>query len=167
MPSDIVIAEGFRPGALGAVVALHGSYYARAWDFDRRFEAYVARAFADFLDRYDPERDRIFLALDGGRIAGALVIDGGADRERNAARLRFFILDDSCRGGGVGAKLMGAAMDFLKERGFGRCSLMTFAGLDAARALYERSGFRLMEERPFDGWGPPITEQRFEWVRPG
>ena len=40
--------------------------------------------------------------------------------------------------------------------------LWTFAGLDAARRLYERAGFRLAEERRGTQWGIEVTEQRFE-----
>jgi hypothetical protein len=34
--------------------------------------------------------------------------------------------------------------------------------LDAARALYERHGFELTEERPDRTWGVEMTEQRFD-----
>ncbi len=30
---------GYRPGAIGRVVALHGTYYAAHWGFDIRFES--------------------------------------------------------------------------------------------------------------------------------
>ena len=40
--------------------------------------------------------------------------------------------------------------------------LTTFAGLDAARALYERHGFRLVSESDIDQWSGGVREQRFE-----
>jgi RimJ/RimL family protein N-acetyltransferase len=42
--------------------------------------------------------------------------------------------------------------------------LTTFAGLDAARALYERLGFRLVAEADGETWGTKVREQRFEWA---
>ena len=40
--------------------------------------------------------------------------------------------------------------------------LTSFRGLDPARALYERHGFRLVEEREAGSWGTSVLEQRFE-----
>ena len=39
----------------------------------------------------------------------------------------------------------------------------TFAGLDAARHLYEKFGFTLTTEREDSQWGEPVLEQKFEW----
>jgi hypothetical protein len=39
--------------------------------------------------------------------------------------------------------------------------LWTFQGLDAARRLYEKHGFRLAEEREGSQWGERVLEQRF------
>ena len=38
----------------------------------------------------------------------------------------------------------------------------TFAGLDAARHLYERAGFVLCQESEGDHWGRTVMEQTFE-----
>ncbi len=43
-----------------------------------------------------------------------------------------------------------------------RTVLWTFKGLDAARQLYERNGFRLGEEYTGAQWGVNLMEQRFE-----
>ncbi len=59
---------------------------------------------------------------------------------------------------------MSAAMDFCRSR-FGTVHLHTFAGLDAARHLYERHGFQLINEQPTTEWGPPVLDQHFEWNR--
>jgi hypothetical protein len=45
---------------------------------------------------------------------------------------------------------------------FARTGLWTFKGLDAARHLYERKGFRLVQEYEGAQWGVVLTEQRFE-----
>jgi transcriptional regulator with PAS, ATPase and Fis domain len=50
------------------------------------------------------------------------------------------------QGRGLGADLLGRAVSFCDERGYERIWLTTFAGLDAARALYERHGFVLTGE---------------------
>ena len=164
-PADIVIAEGFRPGALGAVVTLHAIYYARAWSFGPFFEAKVARELAEFIGRYDRAHDRFLLALDGECILGSLVVDGGEPTATPlGAHLRWFIVDEASQGRGAGTLLMDAAMPFVAAH-FPRCYLTTFAGLDAARRLYERAGFRLVAESEAESWGRRVAEQRFEWTR--
>jgi GNAT superfamily N-acetyltransferase len=163
---DIIVAEGWRPGALGAIVSLLAAYHCPRYGFGPVFETKVAREFAEFLERYDADRDRLFLALQGERVVGGMVIDGGdATAATQDARLRWFVLAEECQGRGVGGRMMDAAMRFLAERRSERCYLTTIAGLDAARALYERRGFRLVEESEAASWGAPVTEQRFEWAR--
>jgi GNAT superfamily N-acetyltransferase len=160
---DIVVAEGWRPGALGTIVALLATYHCPRYGFGPAFETKVAREFAEFLDRYDADHDRLFLALRDERVVGGMAIDGGDENAATqGARVRWFILADECQGRGVGSRMMDEAMRFLDQR-FARCYLTTIAGLDAARTLYERRGFRLVEESEATNWGAAVTEQRFEW----
>lgn len=164
MPSDapqVTICAGYRPGAIGEITAMHGRYYAEAWGLDRRFEIEVAQELAEFVARLRDDRDGLWLALDGARTVGAIVIDGG-DGQRPGARLRWFILDPAYHGQGVGRRLMQAAMEFCRARGHAQVYLMTFAGLDAARRIYEAWGFRLVEERRDDDWNEAgVTHQTF------
>jgi ribosomal protein S18 acetylase RimI-like enzyme len=168
MSAKVAIEVGWRPGIVGAIVRLHALYYARVWNFGPVFEAKVAAGMAAFLERYDPERCRLFAAVGADDIIGALAIDGGeAGMPQGSAHLRWFILAEAARGRGLGLRLMQEAMEFLHEKSFRHCWLDTFAGLDAARALYERHGFRLTREVSATNWGTPVLEQRFEWRAAG
>lgn len=60
--------------------------------------------------------------------------------------MRWFILDDSCRGTGIGRRLLSEAMAFCDSHQFSAVQLWTFKGLDAARKLYESFGFTLIRE---------------------
>ncbi len=151
---------GHVPGAIGRIVELHGRYYAREWRFGRYFEAKVASELGDLLARFDASRDGFWIAVEGEEIAGGIAIDGSG--EPDLARLRFFIVDDTSRGAGLGERLMRVALDFCRDVGHRRVFLTTFAGLDAARKLYERHGFTLTGERPHRTWGVEVTEQRFD-----
>lgn len=148
---------------LGETVGAHGVYYAREWGFGPDFECKVAAEMAEFLGRYDTERDRLFSAWRNGDFLGALTIDGSdptlADDQ---AHLRWFVTTDAARGTGVGGRLMAAGMMFLQSAGFRSCYLTTFAGLDAARRMYERSGFVLTDEAQAETWGASVLEQRFD-----
>lgn len=50
------IRKGYRPGAIGRVVELHGRYYSKYWNFGLFFETKVARELSEFMDRYDDGR---------------------------------------------------------------------------------------------------------------
>lgn len=151
---------GYAPGAIGRITELHGIYYHQHWGMGLYFEAKIATELAAFLNRLDPARDGIWLAHIEGQIAGAIVIDG-VDAETEGARLRWFIIAPEFQGYGLGNHLLSTALDFCKQTGFRRVYLTTFAGLDAARHLYEKVGFRLCEEQEDNHWGRTVLEQKF------
>lgn len=159
--SDPQIRRGYLPGAIGRIVQLHGAYYAAHWGFGAFFEARMARELGEFVDRYDHRRDGLWTAVSAGVVQGAIAIDGSRPAG-SSAHLRWFILDESLRGRGVGGRLLDEALGFCRECGHASVGLWTFAGLDAARRLYERAGFRLQEQRRGSQWGAEVTEQRFE-----
>ena len=151
--------EGYRSGALGEVTALHGTYYARHWGLGAVFEAKVARELGELFERFDAARNGFWVARLGDELAGSITIDGSATPSEGA-RLRFFITSDRTRGRGIGNLLMQTALDFCHERKFERVYLWTFVGLDAARHLYEKFGFRVIEEIRGDQWGKTLQEQK-------
>ncbi len=75
-------------------------------------------------------------------------------------------VDDGVRGAGIGNALLTAALSFADASGFDRVELWTFAGLDAARRLYEGAGFALVDEQPGRRWGGEVLEQHFVRHRP-
>lgn len=151
----------YRPGLIGEVVRNHATYYATHWAFDVRFETQVAQELSEFVTEFDPTRDGFWWAANGEEFAGAIAVNGS--RERNwQARIRWFIVPKQFQGGGLGSTLMDKALDFCRIQQFRSVYLWTFEGLAAARKLYERTGFRLVEEQQGAPWGPAITEQKFE-----
>jgi len=82
------------------------------------------------------------------------------------AHLRWFIIGDEIRGGGVGGALLARALDFCDEHGYRETRLWTVKGLDAARRLYEKNGFVLADEYTGDQWGTDVVEQKFVRPRP-
>ncbi|WP_217703861.1 GNAT family N-acetyltransferase [Piscinibacter koreensis] len=138
---------------------MHASYYHRLVGFGVPFEAVVARELADFCERCDGARDGLWLALDGGEVQGSIAIDG---RDFAGAHLRWFITGDAVRGSGLGSRLLTDALNFCDAGGHRRVHLWTFEGLDAARHLYEKHGFRLVHQQAGARWGSAVNEQHFE-----
>ncbi|MFM2069068.1 MAG: hypothetical protein RLZZ584_3977 [Pseudomonadota bacterium] len=162
------IITRYTPGCIGRVTELHASYYARHAGFGLPFEARMARELTDFCEHLDTTRDGLWLVTQcDGRIEGSIAIDGLHGHDEAGAHLRWFIVSDALRGQGAGRALLQAAMDFVDAQGYGRTVLHTFAGLDAARHLYEAAGFRLTHQGAGAQWGRVVNEQRFERVRPG
>jgi GNAT superfamily N-acetyltransferase len=158
--SEIKIEKGYVPGSIGRIAELHGTYYQAHWGFGLYFEAKVARELSEFLQRYDENRDGIWISTVNGRVEGSIVIDGiHADKE--GAHLRWFILSDALRGKGVGRNLLGSAMAFCRTKRYKTVYLWTFEGLDAARHLYEEAGFELVKEQRGFQWGTEVNEQYF------
>ena|SRR5512147_152437 len=158
---DVRIISGYVPGSIGRVAELHAIYYQGNWGFDLFFEAKVATELAAFLGRYDEQRDGFWTASMGGRIEGSIAIDG-SHSAAEGAHLRWFVMSDALRGRGVGNQLIGNAIAFCRSRGYTRVYLWTFEGLNAARHLYEKNGFRLAEQQKGTQWGREVNEQRFD-----
>jgi GNAT superfamily N-acetyltransferase len=70
-------------------------------------------------------------------------------------------MSDALRGKGVGNQLINTAISFCRCNGYKQIQLWTFKGLDAARRLYEKGGFKLVEEQKGTQWGTEVIEQRF------
>lgn len=162
MTPGTTLSRGYGPGVIADVIRLHMDYYAPAWGFGAKFEAKLAREMGEFHERLDPARD-LFLVARGaeGVVIGAITIDG-ISADAGGAHLRWFIVDRRATGLGIGKALMSRACRFLDGQGYRSTYLTTFRGLDAARALYERFGFRLVDEQEQDPWSGSVGVQRFE-----
>lgn len=156
----IMVISGYQPGLIARVTDMHMRYYAREHGLGQRFETLVAGGLAEFCDRLDNPLNAVWTAQTGGEIVGSLAIDG-EDMGAGIAHLRWFIVADGLRGGGAGKRLLDAALAFADGHGFSETHLSTFAGLDAARHLYETRGFELADERVGRQWGRELVEQRF------
>lgn len=158
---DIQILDGYIPGSIGRVTELHAEYYRRQWGFGLFFEAKVATELAGFLERYNERSDAFWIAVREGRIEGSIAIDGSR-AATEGAHLRWFVMSDALRGQGIGNRLMETALGFCRTARFGSVYLWTFEGLHAARHIYEKHGFNLVEQHTGTRWGRQVEEQRLE-----
>lgn len=153
--------QQYTPGAIGRVTEMHAAFYSRNNGFGIFFEARVATELSELLLRFDPERDGFWTAEIGGSIIGSVAIDGG-EAGTKGARLRFLIVVPEFQGRGIGGHLLRSAVDFCRDKGLKKIYLTTIEGLEPARRLYEKSGFRLVHQQTGSHWGKPEAEQIFE-----
>ncbi len=151
---------GPLPGCIGRIAELHGRFYAVQAGFGVEFEAMVATQLSAFCVRFDPNRDGLWLAMEGDEVLGSVAIDGIGAAEKGA-HLRWFIVAERLRGSGAGRRLLAAALAFCDQRRYPQVDLWTFDQLQAARHLYEQHGFMLTSTQRGRQWGTEVNEQRF------
>ncbi len=151
---------GYTPGAIGRITELHGRYYNQSWGFGPFFEAKVATELSEFIGRFDDQKDGFWTACLDNRVQGSIVIDAkNADSE--GVHLRWYIVSESLHGQGIGGLLLSVAMHFCRERHYKQVFLWTFKGLDPARHLYDKNGFKLVHEQQGSQWGTTVKEQKY------
>jgi len=157
---EISIRTDLRSGDIGYVTYMHGALYHKEYNYGLQFEGYVAKGLCEFLEKYDPDRNRIWACEHSNRMIGFLLL---MDRGK-AAQLRYFLIEPEYRGIGLGSKLLNLYTDFLRACGYKESYLWTTHELTTAALLYKRFGFQLTEEKESTAFGKPLKEQRYDLI---
>lgn len=160
---NICIRHGLQPGDVGDIIRIHGQVYAAEYNYDLRFEQYVTETLQEFLQTYDPNKDRVWLASCFGELAGMIAI---IHKGRGRAQLRWFLIKPELRGIGLGKALMKEAMDFCRQQRFREVYLLTTNQQQTAAGIYTRAGFVKTSSEPVQLWGQDLYEERYELKMP-
>jgi ribosomal protein S18 acetylase RimI-like enzyme len=148
-----------RPGDMGWVVERHGAIYFAEYGWGALFEALVAGIVKDFLEDYDPARERCWIAERGGERLGCVFL---VSESKTAAKLRLLIVEPQARGLGLGKRLVQECIGFARAKGYRRLVLWTHANLAAARGIYRELGFRLVRSEAHRSFGPRVMGEYWE-----
>lgn len=144
------ILRPHQPGDMGWMVYRHGVLYSQEYGYDERFEALVATIAGEFVERFDPKRERCWIAeKDGERVGSVLLVM----KSKTIAKLRVLLVEPSARGLGIGRRLVEECVLFARQAGYKKIVLWTQSELHAARRIYQAAGFRLAGKQRHDSWG--------------
>ena len=146
-------------GDMGWVIHQHGLLYNQEYGWDESFEALVAQICADFINNYDPKKERCWIAeMEGERVGSIFCVKASED----VAKLRLLLVVPKARGLGLGTRLVKECIRFARRSGYKKLTLWTNDNLIEARKIYEKNGFQLVEEERHHSFGHDLGGQNWD-----
>jgi DNA-binding MarR family transcriptional regulator/GNAT superfamily N-acetyltransferase len=150
-----------KPGDFGWIIKRHAELYEQEYGWVAPFEGVCAQIVADFVNTYDRERERCWIAEMDGDNVGSIMLAKETD---SVARIRLLLVDPKARGLGLGAHLTDECIGFARRAGYKSITLWTHSVLTAARHIYQRAGFKLTRSEGHQSWGKPAVSEHWDLV---
>ena len=157
-PSPITL-RAHRPGDMGWVVQAHGRLYFEERGWGERFEALVAEIAAAFINNFDKNRERCWIAEMDGEPVGCVFL---VKQDKATAKLRLLLVEPKARGRGLGRRLVEECIACARANGYRKLVLWTQSNLAAARAIYSKTGFTKVKEEKHASFGVKLTGEYWE-----
>jgi len=157
--SEPFVLRPHEPGDMGWVTHRHGVLYAQEYGWDEHFEALVAQIVADFINNYNPVRERCWIAEMDGEIVGSVFVVQSSEA---VAKLRLLLVEPRARGLGLGTRLVQECIRFARRSGYQKLMLWTNSVLIEARHIYEKTGFTLVAQEAHHSFGHDLIGETWE-----
>jgi DNA-binding MarR family transcriptional regulator/N-acetylglutamate synthase-like GNAT family acetyltransferase len=158
-PNASYILRPPHAGDYGWVVQKNGELYTNEYCWNENYEGLAAEIVSDFIKNYDPKKERCWIAEKDGENVGCVFLVKKSD---TIAKLRLLIVDPKARGLGLGQRLVNECTRFARLAGYKKITLWTQSILTAARHIYEKEGYKLVDKEPHHSFGHDLVAETWE-----
>ncbi len=156
---QLQVRRTLQPGDPGAIAELHRRLYVPEYGLGGAFvDSVRAGVEAAAAAGWPRTGGGVWLVEQDGVVRGSLGLTSDGD---GLGKVRWFALESSLRGRGLGRSLLDELLALARTSGMRRLELGTFSALTIAGGMYRRAGFRVTSEQEWTDWGPPVTFQHY------
>jgi DNA-binding MarR family transcriptional regulator/GNAT superfamily N-acetyltransferase len=149
-----------RTGDFGWIVARNAELYWQEYRWGWPFEGICAQIVADFVNKFDPKKERCWIAEMNGENVGTVMLV--KDDKPGVARLRLLLVDPKARGLKLGTRLVDECVKFARKAGYKSMTLWTHENLTAARAVYAKAGLTLTSSEKKKSFGQKVVAEYWD-----
>ena len=143
------------------VVEIHWRIYTSEFQYDRSFIEFFTEPILSFARKLDPGKENIWILEVDRKPKGTISI---MKIDEETAQLRWFAIEAEERNKGYGKQLIEQAIQFCRDHHYKRIILWTNPILSAARELYRKAGFDIIQTRERVLLNNSIQEEKWELV---
>jgi len=154
-----IVLRSHTIGDIGWIIHRQAILYAEEYGWDIGYEGLIAGICGDFIRNFIPGKEFCWVAEHAGSILGSVFL---VRQDETVGKLRLLYVEPSARGSGLGKRLVDTCVEAARKAGYRKLVLWTNDVLAAARGIYQRAGFRLVEEERHKSFGKDLVGQNWE-----